>query len=146
MTISIYLTMFSIPYINNGGVAIMFHKEYLKIYEGCSKEFDEFLYWCISENKQPSFARAGNDVPYKELYLNLNDDEKKLAQKLVRERLANSDDIFYPEFLGYFGDNTDIPLLKEKLRVYKEKNKDKNCDFTYCIKACKKIINALKRC
>ena len=122
----------------------MFYEEYLEIYKGYSDIFNKFLCWCISEDEQSSFARARNDVPYKELYMNLEEKEKQLAKKLIRECLEVCDDFYYVEMLGYCGDITDIPLIEGKLRVYKEKNKNRDSDFTYCIRTCKEIIKALE--
>ena len=122
----------------------LFYDEHLKIYQDLSDNFKQFLYWCISEDKQSAFARARKDVPYKELYINLDENEKQLAKKLIKERLEVCDDIFYVEILGFCGDATDIPSIDDKLRVYKEKNKNTNFDFTYCIKTCKEIIKKLQ--
>ena len=122
----------------------LFYVEYLKTYQDLSDNFKQFLYWCISEDKQSTFARARNDVPYKELYINLDENEKQLAKKLIKERLEVCDDIFYVEIFGFCGDATDIPLIDGKLRAYTVKNKDRNSDFTYCIKTCKEIIKKLQ--
>lgn len=70
--------------------------------------------------------------------------KKQLAKKLIRERLEGCDDFFYVKMLGYCGDVTDIPLIDGKLKVYKDKNKNRNSDFTYCIRICKEIIKTLK--
>ena len=102
----------------------LLYEEYLRIYEGYSDVFNEFLCWCISEDKQSAFARARNDVPYKELYMNLDEEEKELAKKLIRERLEVCDDFFYVEMLEYCGDVTDVPLINRKSRILKEKYKN----------------------
>ncbi len=122
----------------------LFYEEYLKAYKEYSDIFNKFLFWCISEDEQSVFARTRNDVPHKELYMNLNEKEKRLAKKLIRERLEVCDDIFYIEMLRYCGNITDIPLVDSKLMVYREKNKNRNTDFTYCIRTCKEIIKTLE--
>ena len=73
----------------------MFYKDILKVYGGNTEAFNQFLFWCISEDEKATFARARNDVPGKELYINLDEKEKQLAKKLIRERIEMCDDIFY---------------------------------------------------
>ncbi|MBE6788655.1 MAG: hypothetical protein E7539_03215 [Ruminococcaceae bacterium] len=122
----------------------MFYQEYLKKYAGFSKAFNEFLYWCLSEDKEASFARARGDVSSKEILLNLDDKEKLLAQKLIRERLECTDDIFAVKLLSYCGETADIPLIEKKLSFYIEKDKNKDCNFEYCINTCREVIKTLK--
>lgn len=90
-------------------------------YENYSPEFQEFYYWCISEEEQPKFARARNDVPF-DLVTCLTGEELETAKQLIFQKFDEQKEplCFFIRVLAQLGDPRAIPYIQMAYRNYKE--------------------------
>ncbi len=130
---------------NQTELNVLNYAEKSEKYENFSVDFKEFFYWCISDEKQPSFARARGDVPYKGIIRKIKGEELETAKQIIREKLAQSNDVFLVELAEYCDDALVIPLIENTINFYKNKNKNNCVDFHYEISACKKALKHLNR-
>ncbi len=112
-------------------------------YDDLSSNFQEFYYWCISEDTSPSVARARDDIPFTMITV-LQGEELEIAKELLLEKLKTSRSCFYISALMEVNDRRAIPLIRKRLREYKRENWNPERDFRYEIKLCRKAIRKLK--
>ncbi len=130
---------------NQSAQNVLNYAEKSEKYENFSVDFKEFIYWCISNEKQPSFARARGDVRYKEIIRKIKGEELETAKQIIREKLAQSNEVFLVKLAEYCDDALAIPLIENAINFYKNKNKNNCVDFCYEISTCQKALKHLNR-
>ena len=110
-----------------------------------SENCRNILYWMTSDDISASVGRARGDVPISPLIDELSESEAAYVKEILFRRFQINWDVSLITALTYMQDTRIVPILKKRLKEYKEKSKLKIGNFTYEVELCKASIKALSK-